>query len=42
MPLLPAGYFALFFPAMVPALWRAIMDAPTSKAVDVLKAEHIG
>ena len=27
MPLLPAGYFALFFPALVPALWRAIMDS---------------
>ena len=26
MPLLPAGYFALFFPAMVPPLWRGIMD----------------
>ena len=22
-----AGYFALFFPALVPALWRAIMDS---------------
>lgn len=42
MPLLPAGYFALFFPALVPPLWRAIMDAPTSEAVDVLKAEHVG
>ncbi len=27
MPLLPAGYFALFFPALVPPLWRAIMDS---------------
>lgn len=27
MPLLPAGYFALLFPAMIPALWRRIMDA---------------
>ena len=27
MPLLPAGYFALFFPAMVPPLWRRIMDS---------------
>jgi alkane 1-monooxygenase len=27
MPLLPAGYFALFFPAMVPPLWRSIMDS---------------
>jgi alkane 1-monooxygenase len=27
MPLLPAGYFALFFPALVPVLWRAIMDS---------------
>lgn len=27
MPLLPAGYFALFFPALVPPLWRGIMDA---------------
>lgn len=26
MPLLPAGYFALFFPALVPPLWRRIMD----------------
>lgn len=42
MPLLPAGYFALFFPALVPPLWRAIMDAPTSEAVDVLKAQHVG
>ena len=42
MPLLPAGYFALFFPALVPPLWRAIMDAPTSETVDILKAEHVG
>lgn len=27
MPLLPAGYFALFLPALVPPLWRRIMDA---------------
>lgn len=27
MPLLPAGYLTLFFPAMVPPLWRRIMDA---------------
>ena len=27
MPLLPAGYFALFFPALIPAAWRRIMDA---------------
>lgn len=27
MPLLPAGYLALFFPAMIPALWRRLMDA---------------
>ena len=26
MPLLPAGYFALFFPAMVPLVWRRLMD----------------
>ena len=26
MPLLPAGYLALFFPALIPALWRRIMD----------------
>lgn len=25
-PALPAGYLGLFFPAMVPALWRAVMD----------------
>jgi alkane 1-monooxygenase len=31
MPLLPAGYFALFFPALVPALWRAIMDSRALK-----------
>lgn len=29
MPLLPAGYFALFFPALVPPLWRRIMDSLT-------------
>ena len=26
MPLLPAGYLALFFPAMIPPLWRWLMD----------------
>lgn len=26
MPTLPAGYLTLFFPAMVPALWRRLMD----------------
>jgi alkane 1-monooxygenase len=26
MPSLPAGYLALFFPAMIPPLWRRIMD----------------
>lgn len=26
MPLLPAGYLALFFPAMIPPLWRRLMD----------------
>jgi alkane 1-monooxygenase len=26
MPLLPAGYFALFLPALLPPLWRLIMD----------------
>lgn len=26
MPLLPAGYLALFFPAMIPAVWRWLMD----------------
>ena len=26
MPLLPAGYLALFFPALIPPLWRRIMD----------------
>ena len=32
MPLLPAGYFALFFPALVPPLWRAIMDSLTLRS----------
>jgi alkane 1-monooxygenase len=27
MPLLPGGYLALFFPAMLPPLWRWLMDA---------------
>lgn len=27
MPLLPGGYLTLFFPAMVPPLWRSLMDA---------------
>jgi alkane 1-monooxygenase len=27
MPLLPAGYLALFFPAMIPPIWRRLMDA---------------
>ena len=26
MPLLPAGYLGLFFPALIPPLWRRIMD----------------
>lgn len=26
VPMLPAGYLALFFPAMLPPLWRALMD----------------
>lgn len=42
MPLLPAGYFALFFPALIPPLWRRIMDPSASEVVDVLKAEHVG
>jgi alkane 1-monooxygenase len=42
MPLLPAGYFALFFPAMVPPLWRRIMDESASEVVNVLQAEHVG
>ncbi len=33
MPLLPAGYLALFFPALVPAVWRRIMDARARQAV---------
>lgn len=32
MPLLPAGYFALLFPALIPPLWRRIMDAPTLRS----------
>lgn len=31
MPLLPNGYLALFFPAMIPALWRRIMDPRAQK-----------
>lgn len=27
MPMLPSGYLALFFPAMIPAVWRRLMDA---------------
>jgi alkane 1-monooxygenase len=27
MPLLPAGYLTLFFPVMIPPLWRRLMDA---------------
>jgi alkane 1-monooxygenase len=27
MPLLPGGYLALFFPAMIPPVWRRLMDA---------------
>ncbi len=42
MPLLPAGYFALFLPAMIPPLWRRIMDASASEVVNVLQAEHVG
>lgn len=30
-PLLPSGYLALFFPAMIPALWRRIMDPRADK-----------
>jgi len=26
MPLLPSGYLTLFFPAMIPPLWRRLMD----------------
>jgi alkane 1-monooxygenase len=26
VPMLPAGYLALFFPAMIPAIWRGLMD----------------
>lgn len=26
MPLLPGGYLALFFPAMIPPIWRRLMD----------------
>lgn len=31
MPRLPAGYLALFFPVMIPALWRRIMDERAQK-----------
>lgn len=31
MPSLPVGYLALFFPAMIPPLWRRIMDARTRR-----------
>src|SRR5581483_10309406 len=31
MPLLPAGYLGLFFPALVPPLWRRLMDARASR-----------
>lgn len=31
MPLLPSGYLALFFPVMIPALWRRLMDARAQK-----------
>ena len=27
MPLLPGGYLTLFFPAMIPPVWRRLMDA---------------
>jgi alkane 1-monooxygenase len=29
MPLLPSGYLTLFLPAMVPAIWRRLMDRRT-------------
>jgi alkane 1-monooxygenase len=31
MPRLPAGYLALFFPVMIPMLWRRIMDGRAQK-----------
>jgi hypothetical protein len=30
VPLLPAGYLALFIPAMIPPLWRRLMDKRAS------------
>lgn len=31
MPLLPAGYLGLFFPALIPPLWRWLMDGRASR-----------
>ncbi len=33
VPMLPAGYLALFFPAMVPAVWRRLMDERVKRFV---------
>ena len=32
MPALPAGYLALFFPAMIPAVWRRLMDTRAQRS----------
>jgi alkane 1-monooxygenase len=37
VPMLPAGYLALFFPAMVPAIWRKLMDRRARRFADAAR-----
>lgn len=44
MPTLPAGYLALFLPALIPPLWRWLMDERARQfahpeAVDEMSSE---
>jgi alkane 1-monooxygenase len=34
VPMLPAGYLALFFPAMIPTIWRRLMDRRARRFAD--------
>jgi alkane 1-monooxygenase len=41
-PILPAGYLALFFPAMVPAIWRKLMDQRAGHFADAAQTQSTG
>lgn len=42
VPMLPSGYLALFFPAMVPAIWRRLMDQRARHFADAVRTQSTG